>query len=61
MGEACSVHGSAYKNLVRKPEGKGSLGRPICRQKDNIKMDLKECVRMWSGSMSQDREHWQDL
>jgi hypothetical protein len=27
---------------VRKPEGKGPLGRPRRRWEDNIKMDLKE-------------------
>jgi len=31
-----------YRVLVGKPEGKGSLGRPRCRWKDNIKMDLQE-------------------
>ena len=28
--------------LVGKPEGKILLGRPRCRQEDNIKMDLQE-------------------
>jgi len=27
---------NAYKTLVRKPEGKRPLGRPMCRQEDNI-------------------------
>jgi len=31
-----------YRVLVGKPEGKGSLGRPRRRWKDNIKMDLQE-------------------
>jgi hypothetical protein len=31
-----------YRLLVRKPEGKRSLGRPTCRWIDNIKMDLLE-------------------
>jgi hypothetical protein len=30
---------NAYRGLVGKPEGKGPLGRPICRWEDNIKMD----------------------
>jgi hypothetical protein len=28
--------------LVRKPEGKGALGRPSRRWEDNIKMDLQK-------------------
>jgi hypothetical protein len=31
-----------YRVLVGKPEGKRPLGRPRCRWKDNIKMDLQE-------------------
>ena len=31
-----------YRILVEKPEGKRSLGRPHCRWKDNVEMDLKE-------------------
>jgi hypothetical protein len=38
MGEDRGVH----RVLVGKPEGKRSLGRPRCRWKDNIKMDLQE-------------------
>jgi hypothetical protein len=30
-----------YTVLVRKPEGKKSLGRPRKGQEDNIKMDIK--------------------
>jgi hypothetical protein len=33
-----------YRVLVRRPEGKRPLGRPRCRWKDNIKMDLREIV-----------------
>ena len=33
---------SAYRVLVRKPEGKRPLGRPRLRWEDNIKMDLRE-------------------
>jgi hypothetical protein len=32
---------NAYRILVRKPEGKGPLGRTRRRWVDNIKMDLK--------------------
>ena len=38
MGEGKGV----YRVLVRKPEGKRSLGRPMRRWEDNIKMDLQE-------------------
>jgi hypothetical protein len=38
MGKGRSV----YRILVRKPEGKRSLGRPRHRWEDNIKMDLQE-------------------
>jgi hypothetical protein len=38
MGEK----GSAYGDLVRKPEGKRPFGRPRHRQEDSIKMDLQE-------------------
>jgi hypothetical protein len=33
---------NAYRLLVRKPEGKRSLGRPRRRWVDNIRMDLGE-------------------
>jgi hypothetical protein len=33
---------NAYNILVGKPEGKRSLGRPMCRWEDNIRMDLRE-------------------
>jgi hypothetical protein len=32
----------AYRGLVRKPEGKRTLGRPRNRWEDNIKTDLRE-------------------
>ena len=32
----------AYRFLVRKPEGRRQLGRPMRRWEDNIKMDLRE-------------------
>jgi len=34
---------------VRKPEGKGPLGRQRRRWEDNIKMDLED-VGLWTGS-----------
>jgi hypothetical protein len=35
---------NAYRILVGKPEGKGTLGRPKRRWVDNIKMDHKDRV-----------------
>jgi hypothetical protein len=31
----------AYRVLVGKPQGKRSFGRPRCRWKDNVKLDLQ--------------------
>jgi hypothetical protein len=33
---------NSYKIVIRKPEGKRSLGRPTGRWKDNIKIYIKE-------------------
>ena len=38
MGERRGV----YRVLVGKPEGKITLGRPMCRWEGNIKVDLQE-------------------
>jgi len=35
------------KILVRKPEGKKPLGKPRCREDNNIRMDLREIG--WKG------------
>jgi hypothetical protein len=46
-----------YNILAGKHEGKRLLGRPRCRWKDNIRMDLREIVRFkvdWMH-LSQDR------
>jgi len=58
MGERRSVH----RVLVGKPEGKRSLGRPIRRWVDNIKMDLREVggVGDWM-ELAQDRDRWREL
>jgi hypothetical protein len=45
MGGACSTYGErrgVYGVSVGKLEGRRSFGRPRCRWKDNIKMDLQE-------------------
>jgi hypothetical protein len=54
---------NAYRLLVRKPEGKRTLGRPRRRWVDNIRMDLGE-VRWrdvdWIG-LVKDRNRWRAL
>jgi hypothetical protein len=56
MGEKIN----AYKILVRKPEGKTPLGKPIHRWVDNIKIDLREIG--WDGvdwiDVAQNRKQW---
>jgi hypothetical protein len=48
MGERRGV----YRILVKKPEGKGPLGRSRQRWEDNIKMDLQEVgCGAWNGSI----------
>ena len=50
MGGTCSTYGDrrrTYRVLVGKPNGKRTLGRPMRRGEDGIKMDLQE-VR-WRG------------
>jgi hypothetical protein len=45
MGGACVSYGSqegAYRVLVKKPEGKGPLGRPRSRWKDKNKTGLQD-------------------
>ena len=46
-----------------KPEGKGPLGRPRCRWKDNIKIDIQEvvCGSMDWIELAQNRERWRAL
>jgi len=52
-----------YRVLVEKPEGKRPLGRPRCRWKDNIKIDLQEvgCGGMAWIELAQDRNSWRAL
>jgi hypothetical protein len=66
MGRECRTNGdkrNADRSLVRKPEGKGPLGRPRRRWADNIKMLLRE---IGSGGVdwidpTQDRNQWRAL
>jgi hypothetical protein len=46
---------NTYSLLVRKPEGKGPLGRPRRRWVDNIRMDLGE------AGWGKDRNRWRAL
>jgi hypothetical protein len=59
MGEERGAH----RVLVGKPERKRPFGRPRCRWKDNIKMDLQEVgVGRWDWIESaQDRDRWRAL
>jgi hypothetical protein len=49
---------NAYRVLVGKPEGEGSLGRPRRKWVENIEMDLSEIE--WGGldliDLAQDRD-----
>jgi hypothetical protein len=51
---------SLYRVLVGKSQGKGTLGMPRRRWKDNIKMDLQEvgCGVMDWIELTQDRDRW---
>jgi hypothetical protein len=54
---------NGYKILVGKSERKRPLGRPRCRWKDNIRLDLRETE--WEGvdwiSVTHGRDQWRIL
>jgi hypothetical protein len=52
-----------YRVLVRKREGKRTLGRPRRTWEDNIMMDLQEvgCGGMDWIELTQDRDRWRAL
>jgi hypothetical protein len=49
---------NAHKILVKKPEGKRQLRRPMHRWEDNIRMDLREvrCECVDQMYLAQDRD-----
>jgi hypothetical protein len=54
---------SVYRVWAGKPEGKRTLGRPMRRWEDNIKMNLQEvgCEGMDGIELAQDRDRWRAL
>jgi hypothetical protein len=65
MSGVCGKYGGLerYRMFVRRPNGKGLLGRPKRRWDDDIKIRLKD-VR-WGGmdwiAPAEDRDRWQAL
>jgi len=59
MGKSRGV----YRVLVRKPEGKRPLGKPMRRCEDNIRMDRQEvgCGGTYWIDVAQDRDRWRAL
>jgi hypothetical protein len=59
MGEGRGV----YRDLVGKPEGKRSLGRPRRKWEDNVKANHQEvaCGSMYWIELAQDRDRWREL
>jgi len=51
---------NTYKVLIRKPEGRKTLGRPSRIWEDNIRMDLREigCEGVDRIHLAQDRDQW---
>jgi hypothetical protein len=49
-----------YRILVGRPEGRRPLGRPRCRWKDNIQIDLQEVGwgSMYWIELAEDRDRW---
>jgi hypothetical protein len=63
VGGTCGSYGEGrgvYWVLVGRPEGKRPVGRPRCRWKDNIKMDLGEIGIDGANliRLAQDRVQW---
>jgi hypothetical protein len=64
LGEHVGLIGIGRQQCIQvsdgRPEGKTPLWRPRRRAKDNIKMDLKQCVRI-TRSILPDRQYIQLL
>ena len=66
MGGACSTYGGEEMRIQgfgEETEGKRSLGRPMRRWEDNIKMDLQEvgCEGMDWIDLAQNRDKWREF
>jgi hypothetical protein len=63
MGRVCSTYGERKGVYRGKSEEKCPFGRPRCRWKDNIKMELQKmgCGGMDWIDLAQDRERWRAL
>jgi hypothetical protein len=44
-------HKAAHKILRRNPEERGPLQKPWRKRQNNIKLDLKQGVRVWTASV----------
>jgi len=66
MGGVDSMYGNEKTYILGcggETQGKKQFGRPKCRWKDNIKMDLQEAGyggRDWND-LAQDRDRWRAL
>jgi hypothetical protein len=56
----CGIGRAAYRGFDADTLGKETVGKPKCRLKNNIKMDLQEVG--WGGrdwyALAQDRDRW---
>jgi len=50
LNEHKTNHKDVHKILQRNPEERGPLQKPWRKRGDNIKLDLKQGVRVWTAS-----------